>query len=151
MKKIFLILLFCFMASTVSAEFWVCKDGNTLRRFSGDGYKLGIATLNYAVINPNCIMATRSQYQEAGLQFKKLSGGDVVDWTQAEIDAFIQAEADAFALAETNRLSAIDDGISDTNMTGTKLTRSETIIGNIGDLQDVKRFLRRLTRYISTE
>ena len=105
MKKYLLPFLFLFICSTANAEMWLCQQGQTLRRFTGDGYKAGICGKNNTNIIPQCIEATQQQYDEAGLQYKKLENSDVVDWTQVEIDAYVQSQADAQAQA---LLDAID-------------------------------------------
>ncbi len=149
MRKIILSFMFLLICNIASAELWVCQSGNQLVRKHGDGYKLGIATINYNTIDPNCIMATPAQYTEAGLQYKKLSGGDVVDWTQAEIDAYVAAQAQAAIDAEIARLTAIDNNLADMDITGSTLTRIETEIDNIGSYSDLKKVLKRIVRYIA--
>ena len=105
MKRVILILCFLSICGIANAEIWVCQQGQTLRRFIGDGYVAGICDKNNANIIPACIEATKEQYDEAGLQYKKLESGDVVDWTQQEIDAYLQAQADA---KKQSILDAID-------------------------------------------
>lgn len=94
MKKIIIGLCFIFVCGIANAELWVCQQGQTLRSFDGDGYAKGICEKNNQNIISQCIEATKQQYAEAKLQYKKLENGDVVDWTQVEIDVYFQAQSD---------------------------------------------------------
>ena len=103
MKKI-LVILFIFICTTAHAELWVCQEGNTLKRFHGDGYERGICGKDNKDIISSCILATELQYNESKLAYKKLENGDVVDWTQAEIATYVQAQADAQSQALLNQI-----------------------------------------------
>lgn len=81
-------------------------------------------------------------------KYKKVSGVEVVDMTQAEMEALDLEEEQALQAAETARLTALDDDIVATrNIT---LTKVEQAIDNIGNLNDAKVFLKRLCRFIAT-
>lgn len=140
--------LFLFICSIANAELWVCQQGDNLRRIEGDGYKLGICEKNNQNINSHCILATPQQYSDASLQYKKLENGEVIDWTQAEIDAYVIAQVQAQADTETTRLQTIDNNM--TNISGITLKRVDEAIDNIGNLQDAKNFLKKLCRYIAS-
>lgn len=155
MNKLMFGICFLFMATTANAEYWVCQDGDNLKKVQGDCMTLGLCSgFNNQGLNLSCIEATKQEYDDAGLSGKKLdksvvTGNRIVDMTQAEKDAIAQAEADALAQAESARLLALDDSITNVDVTGTKLQKIETAIDNIGSLNDAKKFLKRLVRYIA--
>ena len=146
MRKIFMIM-FLLVPAIANAELWVCQSGSSLVRKHGDGVRLGICDINNTNIDPSCIEATKKQYDEAGLPNKKLVNGDVVDMTQAEIDAKAQAQADAQTQAKMARLKAIDDKLDDIDMS-IVLTKADTAIDNIRDLDDAKIFLKRFVQFV---
>jgi len=153
MKRLILVVIFTLVTTMAHAGLWVCADGNKLRTMRGDGYALGIATLNYASIDVNCIQATHQEYDDARLQYKKLdktviTGNRIVDWTQQEIDDYEQAIADAIVQAELDRINDLDDEVSKVNLTDITITKVDTAIDNIGSLADAKVFLKKLCRYI---
>ena|SRR3990167_4307697 len=151
----YLTILILFIASTASAENWICQKPDGLNRINGDGVTLGICGTNNQNINPGCIEATEQEYIDAGIAYKKLdisitAGSRIVDMTQAEKDIILQAEADAKAQAEAAQLTLMDNAITDVDITGIKLQKVETAIDNIGTLNDAKKFLKRLVRYIAS-
>jgi len=127
------------MCSTVLAGDYVCHDNGAIigKHSSVDGADL-----------VGCIKITRSEYEDI-TRFHKIVDEAVVEMTQDEKDAILQAEADAIALAEASRVTGIDDKMADYDMSGVKLTRVENAIDNIGNLNDAKKFLKRLVRYIA--
>jgi len=152
----YLIVLFLFIAVPASAENWICQKPDGLSRINGDGVTLGICAKNNQNINPDCIEATGQEYTDAGLTYKKLdksivTGNRVVDMTQAEIDAIVLAQATAQAQAEAAQLLVVDDLVTNTDMTGIKLQKVETAIDNIGNLNDAKKFLKRIVRFIAID
>ena len=87
MRKVIIGLCFIFICSFAHAEMWICQEGSNLVKKQGDGLRLGICGKNNANILPNCIEATKEQYDEAGSPNKKLENGVLVDLTQEELDA----------------------------------------------------------------
>ena len=156
MREIKLIILFLIFASPVSAENWICQTPDGLNRVNGDGVTLGICGTNNQNIVPACIEATKQEWDDSALPNKKLdksviTGSRIVDMTQAEKDAILQTEADAKGQAEAAQLTLIDNTIIDVDMVGVKLQKVETAIDNIGTLNDAKKFLKRLVRYIASD
>lgn len=152
MRKVIIELCFLFVCSMANAEQWVCQQGSNLVRKQGDGLSLGIATVNYATIDANCIMATELEYSNASLPNKKLdksivTGSRVVDMTAQEITDREQAILNAQSAAKIARLQAIDDKIAATDLS-IVLTKADTAIDNIGNLNDAKVFLKKLVRYV---
>lgn len=108
--KTLLIVLFTFaICVNAHAEKWVCFDsvnGNSIRRVvEGDGKSLGICDINNSNIDPECILATDTEYTNAKKQFKKIDkaqspGARVIDWTQTEIDDFNTAQTVAQSLSK---------------------------------------------------
>ena len=150
----YLTILFLLFASPASAENWICQKPDGLNRINGDGVRLGICEKNNQNINPNCIEATEQEYIDAGMAYKKLdksivTGSRIVDMTPTEIDTIVLAQAQAQAQAEAEHLLAVDDLVTNTDMTGVKLQKVETAIDNIGNLNDAKKFLKRLVRFIA--
>src|SRR3990167_7361161 len=113
MREIKLIILFLLLAVPASAENWICQKPDGLTRINGDGVTLGICGTNNQNISPDCIEATKQEYDDAGMPYKKLdksivTGNRIVDMTQTEKDIILQAETDAKAQAEATRLTSMD-------------------------------------------
>lgn len=99
MRNKIILIIFLLITTNVFAGDYVCfdQDGTITGKYkSVDGSNLS-----------GCLRITREVY-EALTQWKKVSGGQVVDMTQAEIDAILQAEADAQAQAETTAVNNLD-------------------------------------------
>jgi len=102
----YLTILILFIASTASAENWICQTPDGLNRINGDGVALGICGTNNQNINPDCIEATGQEYIDAGIAYKKfdksiVTGSRIVDMTKAETDAIEQPKKDAEAAEKT--------------------------------------------------
>ena len=157
MDRIITTLLFIVLtAGVASAEPWICFDEvskQITKKAWGDGTKLGIAGDNNSNIIAGCILATKEEYDTVGQGNMKvddsLSIGDrVVDMTQVEVNTKQQAKEDAY---EQSRLSIYSD--KDTEIvrdrSSINLTKVDSAIDKIGDLNDAKVFLKKLARYIA--
>ena len=115
MKKIILVFTFLLITQLAHAGMFVCfdVDDNYKGKREGDCFTLGICSgYNNTGLNPQCIIATKEEYDLAG-KFTERVGGTVVPMQQAEIDAILQAEADAQIQAEIDRADRLDFTIED--------------------------------------
>lgn len=153
MSKIILTVIFMFISTTASAEYWVCYNQSTKRitkSVQGDCLSLGICSgFNNVGLQTNCFEATISQFNKSKNKFVKFENNDVVDMTQSEKDAIILAETNAQEQAKVQRLQVLDNAIDATDMS-IILSKADNAINNIGNLADAKAFLRKLVRVIAT-
>jgi hypothetical protein len=94
---------------------------------------------------PNIIQVERS-IAESITKFHIVDTGVVRVMTQVEKDALLAEETQTVINAENQRILDLDLKID--NLPTMTLTRVDTAINNIGNLNDAKVFLKKLCRYI---
>lgn len=116
MKRTIFTISFLILCSVAHAEPWVCFDGTTKyvnKVVEGDGLHLGISGKDNSNIDPNCILATASEYSDAQQVYKKVDTGQavgsrVVDWTAQEISDYEDALAAADEAAQCVSINDLD-------------------------------------------
>ena len=112
------LLIFLLLTSVCYAGDYVCFDGGgykTSKHFSVDGADLDKRA--------DCLKVSRDVFNTVH-KYSKVSAGQVVSWTQIEIDAYLQAQADAQEIAQK---TAIESG----NISTTQLLEALEDLGVI--------------------
>ena len=159
-KKLLLVIFMFLLATEAHAAYWIKYNATTNlnpRCRIGDGVKIG-AVASYDTYDQPLVgwlASNEAECADASVRNRKVdqsivSGSRVVDMTQAEIDAAIAAALQVRAARKALRDAALDDRIASAKKSDANLIKVDQAIDNIGNLNDAKVFLKKLSRYIAT-
>jgi len=101
-------------------------------------------------LRPDSISVDVQTYNSLDRSIHKVVNDVVVNKTQAEIDTDRQVRMATQALAEVQAQEAKDEDLANTDLSNINLPKVEAKIDAINNMAQLKVFLKRLVRYIST-
>jgi len=143
LKNFKLTILFLFICTNAHAGYYVFHTNGEITGKNICG--------RVCRLRPDSISVDVNTYNSLNRSTQKVVNGLVVNKSQSEIDADIQARADAQALAETQRQEAKDEDLANTDLSNINLPKVEAKIDAITNIAQMRTFLKRLVRYISTQ
>lgn len=143
MKKIILIIFFLSISTYADAAYYVFHTNGEITGKNICG--------RVCRIRADSISVDVNTYNSLDRSIHKVVNNIVVNKTQAEIDLDTQLRADEQALAETQRQEAKDETLANTDLSNINLPKIEAKIDAINNIAQMRTFLKRLVRYISTQ
>jgi len=101
-------------------------------------------------LRPDSISVDVNTYNTLNRTIHKVFNGAVINKTQSEIDADTQARVDAQTLSKIQAQALKDEALANTDLSNINLPKVEGKIDAITNIAQMRTFLKRLVRYIST-